>query len=181
MPGLKNGTWRFLDTVSALSAAFALAVPHRQAMAQAGRVGFYQSVKARLVKFDGGGQADGRRRDDQESTIRQIIDKALASDKVVDSYDAAGIFPSFRKNSCGTCGRGRTKTLPWKCCASSWPMSCTTGGAPNLGQTKKLLERLEAALRRYHNKALSAADVLEELISLSKDVRDADKHAQELA
>ena len=182
--GLENGKRRFLDTVSALSAAFALAVPHRQAMAQADRVGFYQAVKARLVKFDGGGQADGRRRDDLESTIKQVIDKALVSDKVVDIYDAAGIkkpdLSILSEEFMQEVRQMPHKNIALEVLRKLLADELHSRGRTNLVQSKKLLERLEAALRRYHNKALSAAEVLEELISLSKEVRDADKQAQEL-
>lgn len=52
-------------------------------------VGFFQAVKARLVKFDGTGS--GRTDEELETTIRQVIDQALVSEKVIDVYDAAGI------------------------------------------------------------------------------------------
>jgi type I restriction enzyme, R subunit len=87
--GLENGKKRFVDEVTALSRAFALAVPHEQAMDAKEEVAFFQAVRARLVKFDR--QTGGRSQDEIESAIKQVIDKALVTDKVVDVFDAAGL------------------------------------------------------------------------------------------
>ena len=182
--GLANGKKRFLDVVGALSAAFALAVPNRQAMKQADRVGFYQAVKARLVKFDGGGQDNGQRREELESTIKQVIDKALVSDKVVDIYDAAGIkkpdISILSEEFLQEVRQMQCKNIALEVLRKLLNDELHNRARTNLVQSKKLLERLENTLRRYHNKAISATEVLEELITLSKDVRDSDKDAQEL-
>ena len=182
--GLEDGKKRFLEVVGALSAAFALAVPNKQAMAQADRVGFYQAVKARLVKFDGGGRPDGRRREDLESTIKQVIDKALVSDKVVDIYDAAGIkkpdISILSEEFLLEVRQMRRKNIALEVLRKLLNDELHSRARTNLVQSKKLLERLENTLKRYHNKALSAAEVLEELISMGKEMRDSNKEAQEL-
>jgi len=64
-------------------------VPHEQAMDARDEVGFFQAVKARLAKFDSTGE--GRSNEEIETTIRQVIDKVLASEQVIDIFDAAGI------------------------------------------------------------------------------------------
>jgi type I restriction enzyme R subunit len=92
--GLQDGKKRYINQVTALSKAFAIAIPHDQAMDAKDEVSFFQAVKARLAKFDGTGsgktdeEADGR---PIETTIRQVIDKALVSEQVIDVFDAAGI------------------------------------------------------------------------------------------
>jgi type I site-specific restriction-modification system R (restriction) subunit len=73
----------------ALSKAFAIAIPHEQAMDVKEEVAFFQAVKARLVKFDSTGL--GRSDEEIETTIRQVIDQALVSEQVIDVFDAAGI------------------------------------------------------------------------------------------
>ncbi|MFO6407394.1 DUF3387 domain-containing protein, partial [Pseudomonas aeruginosa] len=88
--GLEDGRNRYIKEVSALSQAFAIAVPHEQALDAKDEVSFFQAVKARLVKFDGG-TGEGRSDEDIETTIRQVIDKALVSEQVIDVFDAAGI------------------------------------------------------------------------------------------
>ncbi len=87
--GLEDGKRRYINEVTALSKTFAIAIPHDQAMDVKDEVGFFQAVKARLVKFDGTGS--GRTDEELETTIRQVIDQALVSEKVIDVYDAAGI------------------------------------------------------------------------------------------
>ncbi len=87
--GLEDGKKRYIDEVTALSKSFAIAIPHEQAMDVKDEVSFFQAVKARLAKFDVTGT--GRTDEEIETTIRQVIDKALVSEKVIDIFDAAGI------------------------------------------------------------------------------------------
>ena len=87
--GLDDGRKRYINEVALLSQSFAIAIPHEQAMGVKDEVGFFQAVKARLAKFDGTG--NGYSNEDIETTIRQVIDKALVSEKVIDVFDAAGI------------------------------------------------------------------------------------------
>lgn len=87
--GLEDGKKRYINEVTALSKAFAIAVPHEQAMDVKDEVSFFQAVKARLAKFDGTGS--GRTDEEIETTIRQVIDQALVSEQVIDVFDAAGI------------------------------------------------------------------------------------------
>ena len=65
--GVENGKKRLLDEVTALSKAFAIAIPHEQAMAVKDEVSFFQAVKARLVKFDVTGLEKRMRRSKQLS------------------------------------------------------------------------------------------------------------------
>ena len=181
--GLEDGKRRFLDAVTALSAAFALATPHPEAMRATDEVGFLQAVKARLVKFDGGsgGATDSVR---METTIRQVIDRALVSDKVIDIYDAAGI----KKPDISILSDEflqEVRELPHKNIALELLRKLlndelTARARRNLVQSRKLLELLDNALKRYHNRAVSAVEVIEEMISLSKSIRSADKEAGEL-
>ena len=76
--GLENGAKRFTDEVTALSQAFAIAIPHEKAMAVKDEVAFFQAVKARLVKFEHLGA--GKTGEALETAIRQIIDKALVAE-----------------------------------------------------------------------------------------------------
>ncbi len=87
--GLENGKKRFIDEVTALSQAFSIAIPHEQAMDVKDEVAFFQAVKSRLAKFDSTGS--GKTDEEIETAIRQVIDKALVTEKVIDVFDAAGI------------------------------------------------------------------------------------------
>lgn len=86
---LEDGKKRFINEVTALSKAFAIAIPHDQAMDAKDEISFFQAVKARLAKFDSTGS--GKTDEEIETTIRQVIDKALVTEKVIDVFDAAGI------------------------------------------------------------------------------------------
>ena len=87
--GLEDGKKRFVNEVTALGKAFAIAIPNEQAMDVKEEVAFFQAVKARLCKFNQSG--NGRNDEEIETTIRQVIDQALVSEKVIDIFDAAGI------------------------------------------------------------------------------------------
>jgi Type I site-specific restriction-modification system, R (restriction) subunit and related helicases len=87
--GIEDGKKRFINEVTALSKAFAIALPHDQAMDAKDEIAFFQAVKARLVKFDS--TESGHSDVEIESTIRQVIDQALVSEQVIDVFDAAGI------------------------------------------------------------------------------------------
>ena len=84
--GLPDGKKRYINEVTVLSKSFAIAIPHEEAMDVKDEVSFFQAVKARLAKFDITGL--GRTDEQIETTIRQVIDKALVSEKVIDIFDA---------------------------------------------------------------------------------------------
>jgi type I restriction enzyme R subunit len=85
---LENGKDRFVKESTTLSKLFALAIPHEDALALTNEIAFFQSVRARLLKFEG---EDGKPEKNYESAIRQIVNQAVESTEVVDIFDAAGI------------------------------------------------------------------------------------------
>ena len=87
--GLQDGKERFIREVTLLSQAFALSIPHEEAMKIKDDVAFFQALKARLVKFEGTGT--GKTNTEIETAIKLIVDKAIVSDSVIDIFDAAGI------------------------------------------------------------------------------------------
>lgn len=180
--GLENGKKRFVDEVMALSRAFALAVPHDQAMDAKEEVAFFQAVRARLVKFDR--QDGGRSQDELESAIKQVIDKALVSDRVVDVFDAAGLKkPDISILSdefmMELKGMGH-KNVALELLKKLLNDEIKARSKRNLVQSRSLMEMLEESIRRYQNKVLTAAQVIEELIKLSHEIRHMDKEASEL-
>lgn len=180
---LENGKKRFMDAVTALAAAYALAVPHPQALAHAREVSFFQDVKARLAKFDGGGDS-ARSSAEMESAIKQVIDKALVSGQVIDVFDAAGI----KKPDISILSDEfllEMKNMPHRNIALEVLKKLLNDelrarSRKNLLQSKKLLELLDGALKRYHNRIITAAEVIDEIINIGKQVRESDKEAGEL-
>src|SRR5690606_9791090 len=180
--GLEDGKKRYIDEVTALSKAFAIAVPHDQAMDVKEEVSFFQAVKARLSKFDTTGS--GRTDEELETTIRQVIDKALVSDQVIDVFYAAGIkkpdisilSDDFLMELKGM----EHKNIALEVLKKLLNDEIKARSKKNLVKGKSLKEMLENSIRKYHNKILTAAEVMEELIKLSKDIVNMDNEAKKL-
>jgi len=180
--GLEDGRKRYINEVSALSQAFAIAVPHEQAMDARDEVGFFQAVKARLVKFDATGE--GRSDEEIETTIRQVIDQALVSEQVIDVFDAAGIKKpdiSILSDDFLAELRGyQHKNVALEVLKKLLTEELRSRARKNLVQSHSLMEMLETAIKRYQNKILTAAEVMEELIKISKEIVAADGEAKQL-
>jgi type I restriction enzyme R subunit len=180
--GLENGKKRFVNEVTGLSKAFAIAIPHEQAMDIKDEVAFFQAVKARLVKFDTTGT--GRSDEEIETTIRQVIDKALVSEQVIDVFDAAGIkkpdisilSEEFLLELKGM----EHKNVALEVLKKLLNDELKSRSRKNLVKSKSLMEMLEMAIKKYHNKVLTAAEVMDELIKLSKEIISMDDEASEL-
>ena len=174
--GLDHGKKRFINAVTALSQAFSIAMPHEQAMDVKDEIAFFQAVKARLTKFDHSNA--GKTDEGIGSAIKQVIDKALVSEKVIDVFDAAGIkkpdisvlsdeFLLEVKNM-------QHKNLAMKVLKKLLNDEIKTRARKNLIQSRTLMEMLETSIKKYHSKILTAAEFINELISLGKDIQSMD-------
>jgi type I restriction enzyme R subunit len=180
--GLEEGMKRFVNEVTALSRAFAIAIPHDQAMDVKDEVSFFQAVKARLAKFDGTGS--GKTDEEIETTIRQVIDKALVSEQVIDVFDAAGIkkpdisilSEEFLLELKGM----EHKNIALEVLKKLLNDEIKSRLKKNLVKGKSLMEMLENAIKKYQAKILSAAEVIDELIHLSKEIVNMDSEAKHL-
>jgi len=180
--GLEDGKKRYIDEVTALSKAFAIAIPHDQAIDAKDEVSFYQAVKARLAKFDGTGS--GKTDEEIETTIRQVIDKALVSEQVIDVFDAAGIkkpdisilSEEFLMELKGM----EHKNVALEVLKKLLNDEIKSRAKKNLVKSRTFLEMLENSIKKYHNKILTAAEVIEELINLSKDIVEMDNEAKSM-
>lgn len=181
--GLDKGKDRFVREVTLLSQAFALTMPDEEAMAIKDDVAFFQAVKARLVKFEGTsipGNGDGG----MESAIKQIVDQALASDKVIDIFDAAGIkkpdisilSDEFLQEVKGM----KHQNLAFELLKRLLNNEIRTRAKTNLVKSRALMEMLERAIKKYQNNLLSTSEIIQELIKLAKDIKATDKEAEEL-
>jgi type I restriction enzyme R subunit len=178
--GLEDGKKRYINEVTLLSQAFAMAIPHEQALDAKDEVAFFQAVKARLAKFDVTGA--GRSNEEIETTIRQVIDKALVSEKVVDIFDAAGIKKpdiSILSDEFLMELRGmERKNVALEVLKKLLSDELKARAKTNLVQSRTLLESLENSIKRYQNKILTAAEVMEELINISKEIVASDAEAK---
>ena len=180
--GLDNGKKKFIDEVSKLSQAFAIAVPHEQAMAVNQEVAFFQAVKARLAKFDQP-TGSGRSNAEIESTIRQVVDKALVSEQVVDVFDAAGIkkpdISILSDEFLGELNGYKHKNLALEMLKKLLNDEIKSRARTNLVQSRSLMEMLQSAIQKYQNKILTAAEVMEELIKIGKEIVSSDALAKD--
>ncbi len=180
--GLEDGKKRYINEVTALSKAFAIAIPHDQAMDAKDEISFFQAVKARLAKFNGTGSS--KTDEEIETTIRQVIDKALVSEQVIDVFDAAGIkrpdisilSEEFLMELKGM----EHKNVALEVLKKLLNDEIKSRAKKNLVKSRTFLEMLENSIKKYHNKILTAAEVIEELISLSKDIVEMDNEAKRM-
>ena len=177
----ENGKERFVKAVTELSHAFALAVPHPKALAIREDVGFFQAVRAALVKATGTG---GKTQEDMEHAIRQLISKAVSSDKVLDIFAAAGLEkPEISILSDEFLSE--VKGLPQKNLAVELLRKLLNDELQvrmrkNLVQARSFKELLEKSIRAYQNRTLETVAVIEELIKLAKEMREAEKRGDKL-
>ena len=180
--GLDDGKKRFVNEVNALSKAFAIAIPHDKAMDIKDEVSFFQAVKARLCKFDA--TSSGRTSEEIETTIRQVVDKALVSEQVVDIFDAAGIKKpdiSILSEEFLMELRGMEhKNIALEVLRKLLNDEISVRMQRNLVQGRSLMEMLEHSIAKYHNKVITAVEVIDELIGLSKHIVAQDDVAKTL-
>ena len=180
--GLDDGKKRFVNEVNALSKAFAIAIPHDKAMDIKDEVSFFQAVKARLCKFDA--TSSGRTSEEIETTIRQVVDKALVSEQVVDIFDAAGIKKpdiSILSEEFLMELRGMEhKNIALEVLRKLLNDEISIRLQRNLVQGRSLMEMLEHSIAKYHNKVITAVEVIDELIGLSKHIVAQDDVAKTL-
>ena len=178
---LDDGKKRFIDQVTALSKAFAIAIPHEQALDAKDEIGFFQAVKSRLQKFDTTGT--GKSDDEIESAIRQVIDKALVSEGVIDVFDAAGIkkpdISILSEDFLLEIKGMEHKNLALETLKKLLSDEIKSRASTNLIQSKSLMEMLENSIKKYQNKIISAAEVIEELIELANSIKDKDKEDED--
>ena len=181
--GLQDGKQRFIREVALLSQAFALSMPHAKAMEIKEEVAFSQAVKSRLVKFDAV-DSKGRSSSDIDTAIKMIVDHAISSDKVVDIFEAAGIekpdlailSDEFLLEVQGMTHKNLAIELLKKILNDEIKSRLKT----NLVKSKKFLEMLETAIKKYQNNLLTTAQIIEELIRIAKEVKDSDDDAERL-
>ena len=179
---LERGKERLIQAVTELSHAFALAVPHDEAIRIRDDVGFFHAVRAVIAKG-----APGERKTDEflDHAIRQIVSKALVSDEVVDIFAAAGL----KKPDISILSDeflAEIRGMPQRNLAVELLLRKLLVGEiksrsrQNVVQARSFTELLEQAIRRYQNRAIETAQVIDELIGLAKDMRRANARGEEL-
>jgi type I restriction enzyme R subunit len=135
-----------------------------------------------LVKFEGTGT--GKTGIEVDTAVKQIVDEALNSDKVIDIFEAAGIdkpeisiiSDEFLLEVKGM----KHQNIALELLKKILNDEIKTRAKTNLVKSKKLLEMLEGAIKRYQNNLLTTAEIIQELINIAKDIKEADKEGERL-
>ncbi len=177
----ENGKERLLTAARELSQAFALAVPHEKALEIRDDLAFFQAVQAALAKRV---PDSTRPQEELDNAVRQIISRAIASEGVIDLFSYVGLkkpdisilSDAFLAEMRGMPQRNLAVELLQKLLKGE----LKTRQRKNVVQARSFAEMLEQTPRRYQNRAIEAAQVIEELIALAKQMREADRRGEEL-
>ncbi len=177
-----HGKERFIKESTAVSQLFALAVPHKDALALSDEIAFFQAVRARLIKFEGNG--DNGDKKNYESAIRQIVNQAVESTEVVDIFDAAGIkkpeISLLSEEFLQDVKSMKHKNLGIELLKKILNDEIKVRLKFNITEGKNLLEMLETAIKKYQNNLLTTAEIIEELLSIARQIREVDGLAKKL-
>jgi type I restriction enzyme R subunit len=178
---LTDGKNRFLKAIAALSKAFALAVPHEKALALRGHIEFFQAIRAAFLKNTRG---NGQDRENLDAAIQQIVSKAVAPDQVVDIFNAMGLkkpdLTVLSEEFLNEIRQAPYRNLAVEVLHKLISDDIKVRSRKYLVQSRLFSEMLEETIRRYHNRAVEAAQVIEELIKLAREMRAAEQRGERL-
>ncbi len=169
----KDRIERFLLETTTLIKAFSLSIPHPEAMKIKGEIGFFQAVKSSLTKITEDKKTTGEQLD---MAIKQIISKAVISDRIIDIFEVAGI----KKPNISILSEGflvEVKDMPQKNLAFEALRKLLNDeiriiSRRNLVQGKFFMKMLEETIKKYMNQSMEATEVIEELIELARKIRE---------
>ena len=179
---LEQGKDRFVKESTVLSQLFALAVPHEDALALTNEIAFFQSVRARLLKFEGDGDDGDKKK--YVSAIRQIINQAVESTEVVDIFEAAGMkkpeISLLSEEFLQEVKEMKHKNLGIELLKKILNDEIKVRLKFNITEGKNLLDMLEASIKKYQNNLLTTAEIIEELLEIARKIRTVDGLAEKL-
>lgn len=177
--GLPDGKNRFVKEVSLLSQAYALSKGSEEASKNAEEIAFFQAVKARIAKFE---NSERIRKDTYDSVIKNIVTNAIASDKVIDVFDAAGIekpdISILSDDFLREVNSMQHKNIALELLKKLINDEVKVRTRKNIAQSKTLMELLERAINRYQNNLLTTAEVIEELINIAREMKKSDSRTE---
>jgi type I restriction enzyme R subunit len=173
--GRNRGVRRFLDVVAKLTRAQALAGTRAEAMAQREEIAFFQAVRVCLIKLTRAGES--RSRLEKEAALRQLVAKGVLVEGVNDIFGTLGLGkPDISLLDEAFLAQIRempTKNLAAELLERLIADQVRARGMRNAMQGKEFTERLEDAVTRYQNRAITTVEVIEELIKLAKTINAA--------
>jgi type I restriction enzyme R subunit len=170
----KRAHRRYQDNVLALSKAYSMAAASDEARKIREEVGFFQAICAALIKSSTG---SGAQQQDKEFAVQQLVSRAVVSTEIIDILEASGmktpdisiLSDEFLAEIKGM----EKKNLALEALKKLLTDDIRSRSRSNVTQTKAFSERLQDAIARYHTNAITTAEVIEELIKLAKDIREA--------
>ena len=170
----KMAKQRFMQAVTELSRAFALCAASDEAIRIRDDISFFQAVRAALTKPAG----EARRQEDLDHAVRQLVSMAITADgEVIDVFTAAGLKKpdiSILSDQFLAEVRGlKHKNVAAELLEKLLKDEIKVRSKRNLVQSRAFSEKLKKALNAYHNRAIATQEVIEELIRLAKEMRDA--------
>jgi type I restriction enzyme R subunit len=177
----EDGKARYLQHVSEVSKSFSLAVPHEKALEIRDDVGFFQAVRAAIIKTT---VTDGKPQEQLDTTVKQILSRAIVPSGVIDVYSVLGLekpgisilSPEFLEEVKGV----PQKNLAFEVLRKLLNDEICTVSQRNVVQGRSFADMLEKSIKRYQNKSIQTAQVIEELIELAKQMREAERRGEEL-
>ncbi len=170
----KDGKERLLQTVSELTKAFALAVPHEKTTEIRDDVGFFQTVRKVLAKPTA---AEEAQLDAADQAIKQLVSKAVVPEGVIDIFSAAGLekpdVSILSDEFLADVQDMPHKNLAVELLERLLSGEIKTRSQKNVVQSRSFAEMLERSIRAYQNRTIEAAQVIEELIEIAQEMRQA--------
>ncbi|MDV6033166.1 MAG: type I restriction endonuclease subunit R [Phycisphaera sp. RhM] len=178
----KTGKQRFLDIMASISKAYSLCSTLDEAKPYHLEIAFLSAVRAAIVKNT---TVDQKLVQDQKnSAMKQILDNAVVSEGVVDVFSLANLDkPNIGLLSDEFLEDVRNmplKNLAVELLEKLLRDEIRSRSARNVVQEKAYTDRLIATLRKYHNRSIETAQVIEELIAMAKDFQARLKRDEEL-
>jgi type I restriction enzyme R subunit len=178
---LSEGKNRLLKAVSDLSKAFALSVPDEETIRIRDDVAFFQAVRSALSK---GGEREGLSDEELDHAIRQIVSRAISSEEVIDIFSAAGL----KKPDISILSDEfleEVREIPYRNLAVELLRKLLNGeikarSKKFLIQSRSFAEMLERSIRGYTNRTIETVKVIEELIQLAKELREAERRGEKI-
>lgn len=176
----ENGPERYCQVVTELSKAFALSVPHEDTAKIADEVALFQAIKSRIRKLEVGTKSE----EEYDSAIKQIISNAIVPEGIIDIFEVAGLknpdISILSEEFLSEIKGMEHKNLALELLKKLLNDEIKTRSRSNLVQGRLFSERLENAIRRYQNRSIEAAEVIEELLGLAREIREASKKGEDL-
>jgi type I restriction enzyme R subunit len=180
---LEKGKERYLQASTSLVRAFNLALPDPWAVAIREDVSFFKSIRAYIIKLEPE-HKKGKSLDEMDLAIRQIVSKAISTEEVIDIFEAAGLKkPNISILDDSFLGKFRAmehKNIAIETLRKLLNDEIRIRSRKNLIQSRRFSELLEQTIRKYQNRSIESAIIIEHLIDLAKDMREAYKRGEDL-